>query len=45
LRGVDVDFRQFLDGNTIFVFSHKQDIIYDMKLTTFMGQKITLNYK
>jgi hypothetical protein len=31
LKGVDVDSRQFLDKNTISIFSHKQYIIYDAK--------------
>jgi hypothetical protein len=28
LKGPDVDFRQFLDGSTIFFFNHKRGIIF-----------------
>jgi hypothetical protein len=30
-RSVDVDFRQFLNESTIFVFNDKPNIIYNMK--------------
>jgi hypothetical protein len=31
LKGVNIDFCQFLDGDDISIFNHKQGIIYDVK--------------
>jgi hypothetical protein len=47
LRGVNVDFRQFLDwnldGSIICAFSYKRNSIYDIKRTTWDKRKNIFN--